>query len=212
MHLNKRIIKRHVTEIAYYRKKYKKLLKKLRRNCRDLPSTYKTSDRISNTLQKLDNLKASGEISNTKYNTETIVWRAVEQTLFDELELILEGLKQEEDINPSSYRYKARFDINIADLPYIKGYDKLKKLGFYNRKNNPNGVVKDHRFSIKSGIVLEIPPEYLGNLSNCEFLTEKENLVKSSNNSISFEEFCDLTGFAQDRGLCTAKRKLSERG
>lgn len=100
----------------------------------------------------------------------------------------------------SSYRYRARFNITWENIRYIEGYELLQKIGFYNRETNPNGAVKDHRFSIKSGIDLNIPPEYLGNTANCEFLSFKDNIKKSSNNSITFEEFCNLTSYCPSSG------------
>jgi len=50
-----------------------------------------------------------------------------------------------------------------------------------------NTINKLH--SIKSGKLLGIEPERLGNINNCEFLTYNDNLKKSSNNMYSLEEF-----------------------
>ena len=83
----------------------------------------------------------------------------------------------------------------MDNIEYVKGYDLLQRIGFYNKNTNPNGVVRDHRFSIKSGIIANIPPEFLGNINNCEFLPHKNNLIKSDKNSISLEEFCRITKY-----------------
>lgn len=118
-----------------------------------------------------------------------------QKSLGNAAQAILASAQEDASLNKQSYRYKARFVINGENISYIKGYELLQKVGFYNRINNPLGVVRDHRFSIKSGMDLNIPPEYLGNISNCEFLLFKDNLVKSSSNSISLEEFCELSGY-----------------
>ena len=91
-------------------------------------------------------------------------------------------------LSKQEYRYRTRFKISPRDLPNIKGYDKLLQFGYYNKDTNPNGVVKDHRYSIKNGLENNIEPETLGQLHNCEFLTFQENLQKSSKSSITLTE------------------------
>lgn len=100
-------------------------------------------------------------------------------------------LEQQKLINPKfgqSYRYRARFNISVPDLPNIKGYKLLQELGYYNKNNNPNGVVMDHRYSIADGIFNNVDPKILGHISNCEFLGYYDNLVKSSNSSITLDQ------------------------
>lgn len=87
-----------------------------------------------------------------------------------------------------NYRYKARFKNLTSNLHKVKGYSLLCKYGFYNRVNNPDGCVLDHRVSIKFGKDNNISPEVLGHLANCEFLLYKDNIKKSSNCSISLEQ------------------------
>lgn len=126
----------------------------------------------------------------------------VSKNLKNIIPVLLEDLFEEENPPPLTvsekqrYRYLARFKINAQNVSSIKGYELLQKVGYYNKFSNPNGVVKDHRFSIKSGISMRIPPEFLGNLNNCEFILYKDNLIKSSDNSLSFENFCYLTGYS----------------
>ena len=89
--------------------------------------------------------------------------------------------------NIYKYRYDARFTIGTS-LYKIKGYDKLIKYGFYNKETNPNGVVKDHRLSIKYGFTNKIDPLIIGHLANCEFLFYKDNIKKSAYCSISLDK------------------------
>lgn len=127
----------------------------------------------------------------------------VRKSLANVVHAIVSSIQEEIEWTPeekSSYRYKARFNITWENIRYIEGYELLQKIGFYSRETNPNGAVKDHRFSIKSGIGLNIPPKYLGNTANCEFLSFKDNIKKSSSNSITFEEFCNLTSYCPSSG------------
>lgn len=101
----------------------------------------------------------------------------------------LEQSKANKQDSKAKYRYRARFIFsNPKDLLRVKGYSLLVKFGFYNKKTNPNGVVKDHRLSIKYGIDHKIDPAILGHLANCEFLLYKDNIQKSSNSSITYHE------------------------
>lgn len=126
----------------------------------------------------------------------------VSKTLKNIIPVLLEDLFEEENPPPLTasekqrYRYLARFKITAQNVASIRGYELLQKVGYYNAITNSNGVVKDHRFSIKSGISMKIPPEFLGNLNNCEFILYKDNLLKSSDNSLSLENFCALTGYS----------------
>lgn len=185
---------------------YKSNLEKLKSNYATVEGLIRTSKRIDNTLLKLESMKGNSDTSNRTLKRHIIIWKQIQKDLFNLLEVLLDKIDREEKLDKSTYRYKASFDITIDNISSIKGYSLLQKLGFYNRNTNPNGVVKDHRFSIKSGQILNIPPEYLGNINNCEFLTYSDNLKKSSNNSISFEEFCRLTSYCPARGRVHSSR------
>lgn len=195
MHYNTRISNNLINNSHKHRTSFISKFKRLKKKCKTVPNIIKVSKEIENSILKLELLKSTNQISNTKYNTEMFGWLRTQQELLNILDVLLDNLKVENIVDNQSYRYKARFNITIDNISDIKGYNKLQELGFYNKNNNPNGVVKDHRFSIKSGLVLNIPPEYLGNINNCEFLTHKDNILKSSNNSLTFEEFCKLTNY-----------------
>ena len=107
------------------------------------------------------------------------------ETAKEEQKLYLNSLYEINSIE--KYRYLARF--NITDpiiFNNIKGITNYNKHGFYS-KNNINGVVKDHKVSIKYGFDNKIDPLIIGHPANCEFLFYYQNSIKSSNNSISFE-------------------------
>lgn len=191
---------------------YESNLKQLKSNCGTVEGLLRTSRRIDNTLMKLESMKGSADLSNRQIKRHIIIWKQIQKDLFNLLSILLDKIDREERLDKSTYRYKASFDINIDNISSIKGYSLLQKLGFYNRTTNPTGVVKDHRFSIKSGQLMNIPPEYLGNINNCEFLTYSDNLKKSSNNSISFDEFCRLTSYCPRSGSMHSSRQLESKG
>ena len=108
-------------------------------------------------------------------------------------------LKHKTNTYKANYRYLARFKFYIStDLSKIKGYDLLKKLGFYNKDNNSQGCVLDHRLSIHYGLTNKIEPHILGHLCNCEFLSYSDNLLKSSNSSITYEQLLEeITNYSR---------------
>ena len=162
--------------------------KQLKRDCKTVDEVIQVSNRIENTFIKLKDLKRNNELSNTKYKLHLSVWQKIQKELFLILPVLLSNLDRIDKIDSNTYRYKARFHITLENISSIKGYELLQKLGFYCRETNANGVVKDHRFSIKAGKLLDLPPELLGNINNCEFLTNIDNLRKKEKCSISLEE------------------------
>ena len=87
----------------------------------------------------------------------------------------------------SRYRYDARFKLTPNIISKVEGYEKLLKYGMFS-SDNPEGVVMDHRVSVKYGFDNNIPPEIIGHYLNCEFLQEKENLAKSSRCSLDIKQ------------------------
>ena len=185
-------------------------IKRLKKNCSTIEGVKRTSNRVENSINKLYRLKATGGISNTKFKLALCVWQRTQKELYN-YRLVLLNKAQEAELeeDKASYRYRARFKITVDNIETIKGYNLLCSLGFYSKINNPNGVVKDHRFSIKSGMLLGIPAEQLGNINNCEFLSYQNNLKKSSNNSITLEEFNKICPPLGDRA---ALGNRSDRG
>lgn len=86
------------------------------------------------------------------------------------------------------YRYMCRFKICLDNIHTIKGFDKLVTYGLYEKNTNPNGVVKDHRISIKYGFDNNLSHDIIGNIANCEFLRYNENAIKSDKNAITINE------------------------
>jgi hypothetical protein len=93
--------------------------------------------------------------------------------------------------NADNYRQLCSFKIYASELSRVQGYDKLIKLGYFN-KSNPNGVVKDHRISINTAFIGKLHPEMIGHPCNCEFLTVSENSRKGAKDSLSVKELISL--------------------
>lgn len=183
-----------------YNKRAKRLFKSIRFKAKK-QGLQKASEYLEAKILELKNRN----LSNRQYRINISIYEKVQSELHKILPVLVEQLYVYSKIDKSSYRYKARFTITLDNISEIKGYNLLQKYGYYNKNTNPTGVVKDHRFSIKSGIDAKIPPKYLGNINNCEFLLYKDNILKSSKNSISFNEFCSLTGYNPASGV----RKLT---
>jgi hypothetical protein len=104
------------------------------------------------------------------------------ESAIDQQGLLLEASKSQ------SYRYLASFKITPYNIRHIRGYHLLLEKGKYNKDSNPNGVVKDHMISIKYGEDNSVDPQIIGHIMNCEFLSNIDNLKKSSDCSLSLME------------------------
>lgn len=192
------MVKTRKYKLSYTRKKW------IKRDCRELLESCKSLYDISQLRSSLILDKqavlddyTNGKISFNQFNKRTnkidftiSYFSSNLMSVF--IEQAIEELEESQNNKClPSYRYLARFIITPQNVSLIKGYELLQKNGYYN-KDNPNGVVKDHRFSIYDGQSLGINPRLLGNIYNCEFLSFKDNLRKGRNSSISLEEFNNL--------------------
>lgn len=90
-----------------------------------------------------------------------------------------------EDLDPYKlYREISNWKCNVLNFE-IQGKEKIKEIGFYNGKTNKNGLVRDHRFSRKSGFSLGVFPEILRHPVNCELISHGDNIRKKQNKSIN---------------------------
>jgi hypothetical protein len=92
------------------------------------------------------------------------------------------------------YRQRANFKFNIDEYPNKFDLTLVKKNGWYspsNKRNNLNGVSKDHMFSVKDGFINKVDPELLSHPANCELILHRANQRKRANSSITLEELLD---------------------
>ena len=90
------------------------------------------------------------------------------------------------------YRPLCDFKFNLNEFKdKIKGFELLEEYGLYsptNKKNNLNGVSRDHMLSVSWGFKNNIPPEIIRHPANCELLLHSNNNKKNNKNSITYEE------------------------
>lgn len=139
-------------------------------------------------LKRIDKKRYSEEYKCLKFlrkRVELIQTSMLQASLEKQAYLIL---PEHEKCGIQRYRYLASFQILPSNIRYIKGFELLEQLGWYHPQTNPNGVVKDHRLSVKYGFDNNIEPSIVGHLANCEFLRCADNTRKSSNSSITLKD------------------------
>ncbi len=78
------------------------------------------------------------------------------------------------------YYRQAKFSKEVFYYLNNKDRNKLKKFGLFSYKNS-RGVVRDHKFSVKSGFILNVPPIILRHPVNCRIIFHKENVSNAMN-------------------------------
>jgi hypothetical protein len=79
--------------------------------------------------------------------------------------------------------YDEKFDLRIVD-----------EHGWYspkNKRNNLNGVSKDHMYSVRDGFINKIDPEIIKHPANCKLMLHNENNSKNYNSSITIDELIE---------------------
>ena len=124
-----------------------------------------------------------------QFRTDIVLQTFIDRALEEQAYL---SLPEHERTDVVRYRHLCSFKLDPVSLSKVKGYDLLKKHGWYNAKTNPGGVVKDHRSSVNMGWKLKVDPEIMSHQSNCEFLLNPDNIRKSDKCSITLKELQDL--------------------
>lgn len=89
------------------------------------------------------------------------------------------------------YRQLCEFKFSLKDYPNRFNFSLIEKYGWYKAKNrgdNPNGVSRDHMYSVKEGFINKIDPKIISHPANCELLVHKDNNKKKTASSITIEE------------------------
>jgi hypothetical protein len=92
------------------------------------------------------------------------------------------------------YRQKCSFDFKVEDYPEKFDLSLIQKYGWYspsNKRNNLNGISKDHKISVREGFEKNIDSSIIKHPANCKLLTHKENQQKYKNSSITIEELME---------------------
>ena len=92
------------------------------------------------------------------------------------------------------YRNQAEFKFNLMDYPDYFEFDLLIKFRMYDSIKNPNGISRDHIFSIKDGFDQQINPLIIAHPANCQLMRQNGingNGSKGSKSNISIVDLLE---------------------
>ena len=87
-----------------------------------------------------------------------------------------------------TYYKECEFNLTRAEMEKIPGFYLLLENGIFHPVKNPNGAVKDHILSRAEAYQHGYDPAHIRHPANCRFITNMENLKKSSSSDITYEE------------------------
>jgi predicted RNA-binding Zn-ribbon protein involved in translation (DUF1610 family) len=94
----------------------------------------------------------------------------------------------------SLYRHQCNFKFALNQFPTEFDFSLIKENGWYKAKNhgdNLYGVSRDHIFSVNEAFKQQIDPYYISHPANCKLLLHSDNVSKSDECGITFEELKD---------------------
>lgn len=148
--------------------------KKLLKTSEKLKEYYKThsSHNKGRTLSLESRIKI-GEKSKQKFTDD---YKEKMRKRYEELGYWI-PLKNKKDIE--IYYKESNWKQNMFNLiDDEKQLKLLKEYRVFNATKNPNGVVRDHMYSRRSGFENGVFPEILRHPCNCQILTSRDNLMK----------------------------------
>ncbi len=89
------------------------------------------------------------------------------------------------------YRLECDFKFNLSDYPNKFNFSLIQKYGWYkakNKGNNPNGVSRDHMYSVSEGFKNDVPAEIISHPANCKLMLHRDNNKKKNGCSITLDE------------------------
>ena len=89
------------------------------------------------------------------------------------------------------YRKACAFKFSLNSYPDEFDFGLIETYGWYsakNHKNNPNGVSRDHMYSVKEGFKNKVSPLLISHPANCQLLRQLDNGKKSARSTITLEE------------------------
>ncbi|CAK0751140.1 hypothetical protein CCP3SC1AL1_1830007 [Gammaproteobacteria bacterium] len=99
--------------------------------------------------------------------------------------------KESDKTGLNRYRQLCEFKFNVFHFPNKFDLKLIEEFGWYKAKNrgdNPNGVSRDHMYSVKEGYLNNIDPYIISHPANCMLMKHNDNNKKNINCSISLEE------------------------
>lgn len=92
------------------------------------------------------------------------------------------------------YKQDCLFKFNLADYPNYFDFSLIEKYGWYsptNKKNNLEGVSRDHMLSVREGFELGIDPKLISHPANCRLMKHTDNISKNKKSVITVEELLE---------------------
>lgn len=102
--------------------------------------------------------------------------------------------KESEKEGVERYRQLCEFKFNLKDYPDEFDFALIEGYGWYKAKNrgdNPNGVSRDHMYSVKRGYLNNIDPYYISHPANCKLMRHNDNNRKKIDCSLTIEELIE---------------------
>lgn len=92
------------------------------------------------------------------------------------------------------YRPSCEFTFVLSNFPNEFDFELIKKYGWYspvNKKNNLNGVSRDHLYTVRDGFINKIDSEVIKHPANCRLLKHTDNNLKNHYSSITLEQLLE---------------------
>jgi len=92
------------------------------------------------------------------------------------------------------YRQRCNFKFNVYDYPTKFDLRLAESLGWYspsNKKNNLDGVSRDHMYSVNDGFKNLVDPSIISHPANCCIIQHRSNQSKRAKSSITLEELME---------------------
>ena len=156
-----------------------------------------------NEIQKeYDNGSSYDDIRNFfNLSTRAISWGRKNRKLFfrtasESLKLARKRGKYKEITKSEyvKYRSKCEFTFSLNDYPDKFDFTLIEIHGWYkakNRGNIPNGVNRDHMYSVKEGYDNNIEPYIISHPANCQLLLHRDNVKKNIKCCITLDELLE---------------------
>jgi hypothetical protein len=95
--------------------------------------------------------------------------------------------KKKRKLKYKDYKRMCKFIFNVVDYPKEFNLKLIDNFGWYNNNKNPNGISRDHMFSIRDGWINNISPKIIRHPANCKLMMFEDNNKKGPNSSLDFE-------------------------
>lgn len=126
-------------------------------------------------IKKYCNKSCAGSYNNQHRSTESR--EKQRKTLRDKY-------SRDVDLDFRSYKERSKFYFAPQYQSTVIGAELLRENGIYNPKHNPNGLVRDHMYSIFDGYHNNIDPIIISHPANCQWIPHKNNCRKREKSCI----------------------------